>query len=48
MLPRDNEVEVYQHLCEIVDELLAYAQKANKSLPHPTIGRNLEAFLTSI
>ena len=43
----DNEIEVYRHLCEIVDELLADAQKANKSLPHPTIGRNLEAFLTN-
>ena len=43
----DNEIEVYQHLCEIVNELLADTQKANKPLPHPTIGRNLEAFLTS-
>ena len=43
----DNEVEVYRQLCEIVDELLVYAQKENKPLPHPTIGRNLEAFLTS-
>jgi predicted RNase H-like HicB family nuclease len=43
----DNEIEVYRHLCEIVDELLADAQKTNKSLPYPTIGRNLEAFLTS-
>ncbi len=43
----DNEVEVYRQLCEIVDELLAHAQKKNKPLPHPTIGRNLEGFLVS-
>ena len=43
----DNEVEVYEHLCEIVDELLVDAQETNNPLPPPTIGRNLEAFLTS-
>ena len=41
----DDEVEVYRQLCEIVDELLDHAQKKNKSLPRPTIGRNLEELL---
>lgn len=41
----NNEVEVYQQLCEIVDELLAQAHKKNKPLPPPTIGRNLEELL---
>ena len=41
----DNEVEVFRQLCEIVDELLAYAQKKNKPLPQPTVGRNLEELL---
>ncbi len=41
----DNEVEVYQQLCEIVDELLAHAQKKNRTLPRPTIGRNLVELL---
>lgn len=41
----DDEVEVYRQLCEIVDELLAHAQKKNIPLPHPTIGRNLENYL---
>ena len=41
----DNEVEVFRQLCEVVDELLAYAQKKNKPLPQPTVGRNLEELL---
>ena len=43
----DNEIEVFQQLCEIVDELLANAQKKNKLLPQPTVGRNLEELLLS-
>ena len=43
----DNEVEVYRQLCEIVDELLVHARKKNKSLPHSTIGKNLEELLVS-
>jgi len=43
----DDEVEVYRQLCEIVDELLVHAQKKDKPLPHPTIGRNLEELLVS-
>ncbi len=41
----DNEVEVYRQLCEIVEELLAHAQKKNQPLPQPTVGRNLEELL---
>lgn len=43
----DDEVEVYRQLCEIVDELLVHAQKKDKPLPYPTIGRNLEELLVS-
>ena len=43
----DNEVEVFRQLCEIVDELLVHAQKKNKPLPQPTVGRNLEELLLS-
>ncbi len=43
----DNEVEVFRHLCEIVDELLAYVREKNKPLPQPTVGRNLEELLLS-
>ena len=43
----DNEVEVFRQLCEIVDDLLAHAQKRNRSLPQPTVGRNLEELLLS-
>ena len=43
----DNEVEVYRQLCEIVDELLVHARKKNKSLPHSTIGKNLEELLVT-
>ena len=43
----DNEVEVYRQLCEIVDELLGHAQRKNKPLPRPTVGRNLEELLVS-
>lgn len=41
----DDEVEVYRQLCEIVDELLEHAQRKNKPLPDPTIGRNLEELI---
>ena len=43
----DNEVEVFRQLCKIVDELLAHAEKKNKPLPLPTIGRNLEELLVN-
>ncbi len=43
----DNEVEVFRHLCEIVDELLAYVREKNRPLPQPTVGRNLEELLLS-
>ena len=41
-----DEVEVYRELCLIVDEWLEIAQKENKELPPPTIGRNVTELLT--
>ena len=44
----DDEIEVYRELCQIVDEWLEIAQKDNKELPPPTIGRNLAELLMTV
>ena len=41
----DNEVEVYQTLCRIVDEWLEIAHRENRVLPPPTIGKNVAELL---
>ena len=40
-----DEVEVYQRLCEIIDEWIEILQRENEALPSPTIGKNIEALL---
>ncbi len=42
----DNEAEVYNELCRIVEEWLEMAKKENKELPPPTIGKNIAKQLT--
>lgn len=42
----DNETEVYDELCRIVEEWLEIASKENKELPPPTIGKNIARQLT--
>ncbi len=44
----DDEIEVYRELCQIVDEWLEIAQKDNRELPPPTIGRNLAELLMTV
>ena len=38
-------IEVYQQLCEIVDEWIEILHRDNETLPPPTIGKNIEEFL---
>ena len=40
-----DEIEVYQQLCENVDEWIEILHRDNEALPPPTIGRNIEGFL---
>ena len=44
----NDEIEVYRQLCQIVDEWLEIAQKDNRELPPPTIGRNLAELLMTV
>lgn len=44
----NDEVEVYRELCQIVDEWLVIAHQENKTLPPPTIGRNVAELLTTV
>jgi len=37
----DDEVEVYRQVCRITDEWLAIMRQQNKTLPPPTIGRDI-------
>jgi len=43
----DDEVEVYQELCEIVDEWIEIARQENEVLPSPIIGLEIEELLRS-
>ena len=43
----DDEVKVYRELCEIVEEWIEIFHRDNKPLPPPTIGRNVEEFLSN-
>ena len=40
-----DEVEVYRHLCEIVEEWIEIFHRDDEVLPPPTTGKNIEAFL---
>ena len=40
-----DEIEVYQQLCEIVDEWIEIFHRDNEALPPSTVGRNIEGFL---
>ena len=40
-----DEIEVYQQLCEIVDEWIEILHHDNEELPPPTIGKNIAEFL---
>ncbi len=42
-----DEAEVFRELCQIVDAWLAIAHQENKTLPPPTIGRNVAELLTT-
>ena len=37
----DNEIQVYAELCQIVNEWIEIMKNDGKSLPLPTVGRNL-------
>lgn len=37
----ENEIEVYEELCTIVDEWLEIMRNEKKELPPPTIGRGI-------
>jgi len=37
----DDEVQVYAELCQIVEEWIALMKQDGKSLPPPTIGKNV-------
>jgi len=37
----DNEVQVYEELCQIVDEWLELSRKDEKPLPPATVGRHV-------
>ena len=37
----DDEKQVFDELCQIVDETIALCRKDNKPLPPPTSGRDL-------
>ena len=41
----DDEVEVFQNLCTIVEEWLGIIGREHKPLPPPTIGRSVASFL---
>ena len=43
--PGTDEVEVYQQLCEIVDEWIEILHRGDEALPPPTIGKNINEFL---
>ena len=44
----EDEIEVYRELYQIVDEWLEIAQQENKTLPPPTIGRNIAELLMPV
>ncbi len=37
----DDETHVYAELCQVVDEWIEIMKKDGKSLPLPTVGRNV-------
>jgi predicted RNase H-like HicB family nuclease len=37
----DNEKEVFDELCDIVDEIILLYENENKELPTPTVGKDL-------
>ena len=39
--PGDDETHVYAELCQVVDEWIEIMKKDGKSLPLPTVGRNV-------
>jgi len=42
----ENEVQVYEDLCQIVDEWLAIARQDGKPLPPPTAGRHVAQLIS--
>jgi predicted RNase H-like HicB family nuclease len=37
----ENEKEVFDELCDIVDEIILLYKNENKELPKPTVGKDL-------
>jgi predicted RNase H-like HicB family nuclease len=44
----DDEVQVYNELCKIVDEWIQIMQDEGKALPPPTAGNNLASRLLEV